>query len=264
MNVTSKVHIAARPEPLPAPRVEAETPRSRHEQLRPWLRHTAKSLRESPAQYTPATQSAWEHFTSGCWSPIDSFEHEGVLYVIAQRVPQELNGSKALTLRDQAVLNKIAEGVSNKCIAYEVGLSQATISMVKAQIHEKLNVRSNAELARLLWVLRSSARPQAAAVAGYWVIDRQEYVAFSGRAETANIAMLSRAERIVFEAVISGLATNEIASLRGATPRTIANQLASIFRKLQLGSRSELLARYAHCYRESRPAHDQNASTPTP
>jgi DNA-binding CsgD family transcriptional regulator len=56
---------------------------------------------------------------------------------------------------------------------------------------------------------------------------------------------LSSAEREVLELVMEGLSNAEIASRRERSPRTVANQIASIFRRLGVHSRSELLATLA-------------------
>ncbi len=54
--------------------------------------------------------------------------------------------------------------------------------------------------------------------------------------------------------MVAGLSNAEIARRRTASPRTVANQAASIFRKLGLNSRSELCALVAGatCATESR------------
>jgi DNA-binding NarL/FixJ family response regulator len=51
---------------------------------------------------------------------------------------------------------------------------------------------------------------------------------------------LSPAEREVARDAVDGRSNAEIAQRRGRTVRTIANQLASIYRKLGVGSRAEL------------------------
>jgi DNA-binding CsgD family transcriptional regulator len=55
-------------------------------------------------------------------------------------------------------------------------------------------------------------------------------------------AALSPAERDVLELVISGGSNRDIARARGTSERTVANQLAGLFRKLGVRSRSELAA----------------------
>lgn len=54
---------------------------------------------------------------------------------------------------------------------------------------------------------------------------------------------LSSAERAVVELALRGLSNREIAARRGCALRTIANQLASAYGKIGIGSRRELRAR---------------------
>jgi DNA-binding CsgD family transcriptional regulator len=61
--------------------------------------------------------------------------------------------------------------------------------------------------------------------------------------ETACDPRLSPAERAVLERVIRGESNSEIARARKTSPRTVANQLASIFQKVGVGSRRELVTR---------------------
>jgi DNA-binding NarL/FixJ family response regulator len=56
---------------------------------------------------------------------------------------------------------------------------------------------------------------------------------------------LSAAERAVATLVLRGWSNAEIASHRGTTKRTAANQVASIFRKLGIASRAELAAAFS-------------------
>jgi DNA-binding CsgD family transcriptional regulator len=53
---------------------------------------------------------------------------------------------------------------------------------------------------------------------------------------------LTKAEREVALAIFAGRSNAEIAVQRGTSPRTIANQVASLFAKLGLRSRNELAA----------------------
>lgn len=51
---------------------------------------------------------------------------------------------------------------------------------------------------------------------------------------------LTDAERAVVVAVLDGRSNAAIAAMRGTSPRTIANQVAAVFRKLGVRSRTEL------------------------
>ena len=57
------------------------------------------------------------------------------------------------------------------------------------------------------------------------------------------LAELTAAERQVALAVLAGYSNVEIARMRGSAPRTVANQVAAMFKKLGVRSRSELAAR---------------------
>lgn len=54
------------------------------------------------------------------------------------------------------------------------------------------------------------------------------------------LASLSPSEREVAMLTLRGLSNQDIARARGVAVRTVANQLASIFKKLGVGSRTEL------------------------
>ncbi|MBE2254514.1 MAG: helix-turn-helix transcriptional regulator [Myxococcus sp.] len=54
---------------------------------------------------------------------------------------------------------------------------------------------------------------------------------------------LTAAERDVMALVLAGKSNAAIARHRGTSVRTVANQVASLFRKLKVGSRAELAAK---------------------
>jgi DNA-binding NarL/FixJ family response regulator len=58
-------------------------------------------------------------------------------------------------------------------------------------------------------------------------------------------AALSTAERDVARLVVAGWTNAQIAGARGSATRTVANQVASVFRKLGVDRRAELAALFA-------------------
>ncbi len=77
--------------------------------------------------------------------------------------------------------------------------------------------------------------------------DREVMIlSYSTMAVFEALERLSRAEREVVEFLLSGASNAEIARQRGTSARTVANQAASIFRKLGVGSRMELAHRLLH------------------
>lgn len=69
------------------------------------------------------------------------------------------------------------------------------------------------------------------------------YVSAPVERETDVLDRLTPAERIVARLAAAGLSNAEIGRKRRVSERTIANQLASVFRKLGIGSRVELTQR---------------------
>jgi DNA-binding CsgD family transcriptional regulator len=70
----------------------------------------------------------------------------------------------------------------------------------------------------------------------------EPFVVLSLPLDTWMPACLSPSEREVALAVLGGLSNAEIARRRGTSSRTVANQLASIYRKVGVSSRSGLTA----------------------
>jgi DNA-binding NarL/FixJ family response regulator len=53
---------------------------------------------------------------------------------------------------------------------------------------------------------------------------------------------IPRAQREVLDLLLGGLSNEEIARHRHRSPRTVAHQVDTLFRRLEVGSRAELLA----------------------
>jgi FixJ family two-component response regulator len=65
---------------------------------------------------------------------------------LMERVEERL---ARLTPREREVLNKIMEGLLNKEIAYELGISERTIKAHRSQIMEKMGTKSIVHLTRM-------------------------------------------------------------------------------------------------------------------
>ena len=73
-------------------------------------------------------------------------------------------------------------------------------------------------------------------------VDGDEYAVFAFELPEVKLpATLSRAEREVVRAVAGGCSNAEIAKRRGTSTHTVANQLRSIYSKLGVTSRLELI-----------------------
>jgi DNA-binding CsgD family transcriptional regulator len=70
----------------------------------------------------------------------------------------------------------------------------------------------------------------------------QELVVLRVPSSTSTWQGLTQTEEAIAELALRGLSNKEIATLRGTSAHTVAVQLASIYKKLGLGSRAELAA----------------------
>jgi DNA-binding CsgD family transcriptional regulator len=84
-------------------------------------------------------------------------------------------------------------------------------------------------------------RPPPGLEVSYVEIDGETFAVFSFPIALADDFGLTASEREVVTGVLRGLNNTELAKLRGVSPRTIANQLAAIYRKLSVSSRTELV-----------------------
>jgi DNA-binding NarL/FixJ family response regulator len=111
----------------------------------------------------------------------------------------------SLTPREEQVLIQLRLGLPLKVIALELGVHPSTISTHVSSAARKLGAQGRVDLVRVV------ADP--------------------------DFASLSRCEREVARLARQGLSNAEIAEARGTSPRTVANQLARVYRKLGIGSR---------------------------
>ncbi len=90
----------------------------------------------------------WRALVRGRWSIVDWFDTDGRRYVLAIPNAPEVVDPRGLTEREAQVAEMAASGLSNKLIAYRLGLSTSHISSVVRVIMRKLGVKTRAGLAR--------------------------------------------------------------------------------------------------------------------
>ncbi len=67
------------------------------------------------------------------------------------------NKMACLTLREKQVAQYITQGLSNKYIAAELGLSARTVESHRARIFQKMQVRNAVELVQYVWSSQSDS-----------------------------------------------------------------------------------------------------------
>jgi len=94
----------------------------------------------------------WRAMVRGEWSLVDWIDHDGKRFLLAHenRIPSPPSASdrRPLTDREQQVVACAAMGHSNKLIAYDLGLSTGTVSVILARAAKKLGVSGRVALIR--------------------------------------------------------------------------------------------------------------------
>ena len=92
--------------------------------------------------------SLWRALVRGEWSLVEWFDHDGKRFLLAQANSIPVVLRKALTKREREVVACAAMGHSNKLIAYDLGLSVGTVSVLLARASKKLGVSGRVGLIR--------------------------------------------------------------------------------------------------------------------
>lgn len=128
-----------------------------------------------------------------------------------------------LDARDRRILELTLAGASLKQIAIELGLSSARACRVRRAALFRMGFH---DLYAFVYASMQNAVPG-------FEPPRPRLA--------ASVGLLSQSESEVAELARLGLSNAAIAARRGVSPRTVANQLSSLFRKLGVQSRLELV-----------------------
>jgi len=80
------------------------------------------------------------------WRLVDSFQQDGVQYVVAREEAALAGSLLALTGREREIVLQAAAGASNKEIAHDLGISDATVRVLMSRAANRLGVRKRKEL----------------------------------------------------------------------------------------------------------------------
>jgi DNA-binding NarL/FixJ family response regulator len=207
------------------------------ESARDLLRHAVTEMDRARSrrgrQDERAALEGWRALVDGRWSLVDHFEADGKRHVIALENAPDAPDPRALAPEERPVLHYVAMGHANKLIAYELGLPLGTVASRVAGIMRKLGVKTRVEIVdRYLALTEMEFAPLA--------VGTRMYAGTAVPGARIEQGALTPAEREVVDMVTRGLSNKGIAETRGCSPHTVANILASVFKKLGIGSRAEL------------------------
>ena len=102
-----------------------------------------------------ATLNSWPAVIDNRWTLVDHFEADGRRFVVAVENPP---GYGSLSQRERAVAERAARGQSNKRIAYDLGIADATVRVLVWRASAKLAVRTRAQLVEALSLERERSQ----------------------------------------------------------------------------------------------------------
>jgi len=181
--------------------------------------------------------SFWAAVGCGDWSLIDRFERDDRFWLVAYRHETPSKDPRCLAAREREVVELAARGETNRRIGMALGIAVGTVAGQLSRALAKLGLSDRNDLVRS------------------WTGQQQEQV-FSIRVRQAELLVsvrplpkltempsaqaLTPSEQAVAELVVAGCSNAQVAQERGVSERTVANQVASVFRKLDVHSRAEL------------------------
>lgn len=187
--------------------------------------------RSAALQRSVARQPLWPALLAGTWSLLDTFMAGGTRHVVAGRNPEGGGSLRALLPREREVVELALTGRSGKWIAFELELSESTVARTLRTALRRLGVADSSDLVGLKTALFEP-------IGGVPGVE----LAMAQLTPAATSAGLSDAERAVVTGILGGKRIAAIAHERGTSPRTVSNQLASVYRKLGVSSRREVIA----------------------
>ena len=177
---------------------------------------------------------------------LDSFFTDQRCYLLVDSAPAHTSYGARLTERQTRILECVLVGQTQKAISIDLALSAPRIAqaMGTALRAMGLSCRSSA-VPMLLVVAAHAARAECKLEA---TVSRLKWAGVSYtvistlRPDRVLCDRLSESEYAVARLLVEGKSHAEIAAVRGTAARTVANQLSTLFHKLRISGRAELLA----------------------
>jgi len=223
---------------------------------------TDENLRSSALQALGASGTAWPLGTvwvdlvEGRSKAVDWFcaEKQCVLILRVTLEPEPAEFRNAW--RNLEILRRVLHGHAQKAIAIEFGISPSTVTTAATQCAAAMGFDCSARRIPIVLMMAAheEARRGARTLARTTTFEHEGAtyrVLGTGRPDASLLSSLSQAERDIVELLVERRSNSEIGRIRSTSTRTVANQLSSVLRKLEVPGRigvlSKLVEAYASC-----------------
>ena len=190
--------------------------------------------------------AVWRELVSGSTRVVETYFTQARCCLVTQSVDADVVYS--FHRRTRQVLELAMSASAQKTISVELGLAPSTIASLARQGLQRLGINEKpSHVHPLLMVAARAAAENDARVTGSRYIVYPEGSALSvisvARPERCLVGRIPGAELAVVQGALEGKTHAQIAQQRGTSTRTVANQLAAVFRKLRVSGRAELIHR---------------------
>jgi DNA-binding CsgD family transcriptional regulator len=182
---------------------------------------------------------AWTAIIDRHWIIVDRFDADGLRWLVVRDNPLGEMDLPALGRTEQGVLHAAVDGFADRDIAESLGITRSGVSRALATALRKLG---GVDLGLLALLHHQSAAGSLVALPV--AVDGLRALGMCA-AGVSDVAGLTAAEREIVPLLLTGHTNRQLGQLRGTSERTIANQVRSVFDKLGVGSRRELVRWFA-------------------
>ncbi len=192
---------------------------------------------------TQRAATLWADVVAGRSQIVHHFSHAGRCVGVFTATAAAQADRHALRPRERLLLARVLAGESQKAIAIDFGLSQASVASILGECAQRLaGTRGVASLPLVMILLGQASTSRERVV---WTsrnpLEAAQHLVSLPRPDAGRLDGLTAAESDVLGHVIEGRSRREIADLRHAQLRTVFNQLAAARRKLRAGNRIEIV-----------------------
>lgn len=188
---------------------------------------------------------AWENLVDGAWRVHTNFSTPDRFFFVFQPRSKDRQGRHP-TPYETGLLERALRGERSKVMAMNLGRSQSTVTNTLGSCLVTMGLHPHVSRVPVLLVAAalSAAGEQAPRTARVSTLECNLgplVVVSVPRLDAALSGLVTRTEFLVERLLLDGRSYRQIAAVRSCSQRTVANQISSIFRKVQVSGRLELL-----------------------
>lgn len=213
------------------------------------VRQRAVEVDETSLATIPLAE-VWNRLCRGERLVTDTFLTSRRCYlVLSPEVPND--SRKPLGVYRRSIVEGLLQGCQAKSIALDLCRSHSTVAQEAKRALQQLGIECTpARVHPLVAMAAQEAAQSSPRLLGRFAKisgpEGELWVVGTARPDDALARLLSPAEYAVARCLIEGLNYDEIARSRGTSPRTVANQLAAVFRRVGVTGRCRLV-QYLAC-----------------